>query len=170
MRSMSILEGMLEIFATTVQAELNATLHVCESGIFLGIVPKESPCTKIFVECAPAESLYQNRIQNFQLALRRIEICSANHWHGSPQLRAPLRTPYSYQLLKSNAGSRQVRMHKFGLGNYVTPEYQWTKRKPTEARGFNFVAVRHTIVGTAATASGPKGRTETMTMLCTVHS
>jgi hypothetical protein len=44
MRSMSILEEMLEIFATTVQAELNATLHVCESGIFLGLVPKESPC------------------------------------------------------------------------------------------------------------------------------
>ena len=33
MRSMSILEKMLEIFATTVQAELNATLHVCESGL-----------------------------------------------------------------------------------------------------------------------------------------
>ena len=33
MRSMSILEEMLEIFATTVQAELNATLHVCESGL-----------------------------------------------------------------------------------------------------------------------------------------
>jgi hypothetical protein len=37
------------MFATTVQAELNATLHVCESGlqdirIFLGLVPKESPC------------------------------------------------------------------------------------------------------------------------------
>jgi len=30
MRSMSILEEMMEIFATTVQAELNATLHVCE--------------------------------------------------------------------------------------------------------------------------------------------
>jgi hypothetical protein len=33
------------MFATTVQAELNATLHVCESGlqdirIFLGLVPK----------------------------------------------------------------------------------------------------------------------------------
>jgi hypothetical protein len=40
---------MLEMFATTVQAELNATIHVCESGlqdirIFLGLVPKESPC------------------------------------------------------------------------------------------------------------------------------
>ena len=33
MRSMSILEEMLEMFATTVQAELNATLHVCESGL-----------------------------------------------------------------------------------------------------------------------------------------
>ena len=33
MRSMSILEKMLEMFATTVQAELNATLHVCESGL-----------------------------------------------------------------------------------------------------------------------------------------
>ena len=32
-RSMSILEEMLEMFATTVQAELNATLHVCESGL-----------------------------------------------------------------------------------------------------------------------------------------
>jgi hypothetical protein len=37
------------MFATTVQAELNATLHVCESGlqdirIFFGLVPKESPC------------------------------------------------------------------------------------------------------------------------------
>jgi hypothetical protein len=37
------------MFATTVQVELNATLHVCESGlqdirIFLGLVPKESPC------------------------------------------------------------------------------------------------------------------------------
>jgi hypothetical protein len=30
---MSILEEMLEMFATTVQAELNATLHVCESGL-----------------------------------------------------------------------------------------------------------------------------------------
>jgi len=28
---MSILEEMLEMFATTVQAELNATLHVCRS-------------------------------------------------------------------------------------------------------------------------------------------
>jgi hypothetical protein len=44
MRSMSILEEMLEMFATTVQAELNATLHVWESGIFLGLVPKESLC------------------------------------------------------------------------------------------------------------------------------
>ena len=33
MRSMSILEEMLEMFATTVQAQLNATLHVCESGL-----------------------------------------------------------------------------------------------------------------------------------------
>ena len=33
MRSMSILEEMLEMFATTVKAELNATLHVCESGL-----------------------------------------------------------------------------------------------------------------------------------------
>jgi len=33
MRSMSILEEMLEMFAATVQAELNATLHVCESGL-----------------------------------------------------------------------------------------------------------------------------------------
>ena len=33
MRSMSILEELLEMFATTVQAELNATLHVCESGL-----------------------------------------------------------------------------------------------------------------------------------------
>ena len=32
-RSMSILEETLEMFATTVQAELNATLHVCESGL-----------------------------------------------------------------------------------------------------------------------------------------
>jgi hypothetical protein len=31
MRSMSILEEMLEMFATTVQGELNAMLHVCES-------------------------------------------------------------------------------------------------------------------------------------------
>jgi hypothetical protein len=30
---MSILEEMLEMFATTVQAELKATLHVCESGM-----------------------------------------------------------------------------------------------------------------------------------------
>ena len=30
---MSILEEMLEMFATTVQTELNATLHVCESGL-----------------------------------------------------------------------------------------------------------------------------------------
>jgi hypothetical protein len=29
----SILEEMLEMFATTVQAELNATLRVCESGL-----------------------------------------------------------------------------------------------------------------------------------------
>jgi hypothetical protein len=43
MRSMSILEEMLAMFATTVQAELNVTLHVCESGIFLGLVLKESP-------------------------------------------------------------------------------------------------------------------------------
>jgi len=33
MRSMSILEEILEMFATTVQAELNAMLHVCESGL-----------------------------------------------------------------------------------------------------------------------------------------
>ena len=33
MKSMSILEEMLEMFATTIQAELNATLHVCESGL-----------------------------------------------------------------------------------------------------------------------------------------
>ena len=33
MRSMSILQEMLEMFATTVQAELNATLQVCESGL-----------------------------------------------------------------------------------------------------------------------------------------
>ena len=33
MKSMSILEEMLEMFATTLQAELNATLHVCESGL-----------------------------------------------------------------------------------------------------------------------------------------
>ena len=32
MKSMPILEEMMEMFATTVQAELNATLHVCESG------------------------------------------------------------------------------------------------------------------------------------------
>jgi hypothetical protein len=37
------------MFATTVRVEMNATLHVCESGlqdirIFLGLVPKESPC------------------------------------------------------------------------------------------------------------------------------
>jgi hypothetical protein len=32
MKSMSIRDEMLEMFATTVQAELNATLHVCESG------------------------------------------------------------------------------------------------------------------------------------------
>jgi hypothetical protein len=30
---MSILEEMLEMFATTVQAELNTTLHDCESGL-----------------------------------------------------------------------------------------------------------------------------------------
>ena len=33
MKSMSILEERLEMFATTVQAVLNATLHVCESGL-----------------------------------------------------------------------------------------------------------------------------------------
>ena len=33
MKSMSILGEMLEMFATTVQAELNATLHICESGL-----------------------------------------------------------------------------------------------------------------------------------------
>ena len=33
MRSMWILEEMLEMLVTTVQAELNATLHVCESGL-----------------------------------------------------------------------------------------------------------------------------------------
>ena len=33
MKSMSILEEILEMFATTVQAELNATLGVCESGL-----------------------------------------------------------------------------------------------------------------------------------------
>jgi len=33
MRSVSILEEMLDMFATTVQAEMNATLHVCESGL-----------------------------------------------------------------------------------------------------------------------------------------
>jgi hypothetical protein len=41
---MSILEEMLAMFATTVQAKLIATLHVCESGIFLGLVPKVSLC------------------------------------------------------------------------------------------------------------------------------
>jgi deoxycytidylate deaminase len=40
------------MFATTVRAEMNATLHVFESGlqdirIFLGLVPKESPCTRM---------------------------------------------------------------------------------------------------------------------------
>ena len=30
---MSILEKIVEMFATTVQAELNATIHVCESGL-----------------------------------------------------------------------------------------------------------------------------------------
>jgi hypothetical protein len=39
------------MFATTVQAELNVTLHVCESGlqdirIFLGLVPTEPTCIK----------------------------------------------------------------------------------------------------------------------------
>ena len=33
MRSMSILEEMLEKIATTAQAELNATIHICESGL-----------------------------------------------------------------------------------------------------------------------------------------
>ena len=33
MKSISILEEMLEMFAKTVQAELNAMLHVCESGL-----------------------------------------------------------------------------------------------------------------------------------------
>jgi hypothetical protein len=33
MRIMPILEEMLEMSATTVQAELNVTLHVCESGL-----------------------------------------------------------------------------------------------------------------------------------------
>ena len=33
MKSMFILDEMLEMFATTAQAELNATLHVCESGL-----------------------------------------------------------------------------------------------------------------------------------------
>ena len=33
MKSMSVLEEMLDMFAITVQAELNATLHVCESGL-----------------------------------------------------------------------------------------------------------------------------------------
>ena len=33
MKSMSMLEEMLEKIATTVQAELDATLHVCESGL-----------------------------------------------------------------------------------------------------------------------------------------
>jgi hypothetical protein len=42
------------MFTTTVQAQLNVTLHVCESGlqdirIFLGLVPKESPCIIILV-------------------------------------------------------------------------------------------------------------------------
>ena len=32
-KSMSIVEEMLEMFATTVQAQLNATLHVCENGL-----------------------------------------------------------------------------------------------------------------------------------------
>jgi hypothetical protein len=53
---------MLEMFATTVQAELNATLHVCESGlqdirIFLGLVPKESPCIlkQVFLQYLSSE-------------------------------------------------------------------------------------------------------------------
>ena len=33
MKSMSILEEVLEMFATIVLEQLNATLHVCESGL-----------------------------------------------------------------------------------------------------------------------------------------
>ena len=33
MKSMSILEEKLEMFATTLQAEVNETLHVCENGL-----------------------------------------------------------------------------------------------------------------------------------------
>jgi hypothetical protein len=74
MRSMSILEEMLEIFATTVQAELNATLHVCECGIFLGLVPKESLCTYAF--------LRQQRLRKRVSTLRLYVQCMSYDQHS----------------------------------------------------------------------------------------
>ena len=43
---MSILEEMLEMFATTVQAELNATLRVCESGLHRGTLKGKTYANK----------------------------------------------------------------------------------------------------------------------------
>jgi hypothetical protein len=62
---MSILEEMLEMLATTVQAELNATLHVCESGIFLGLVPKELPCITPSVELCVATLFAEKIFKNY---------------------------------------------------------------------------------------------------------
>lgn len=66
----------------------------------LSVIPKPS------LGARRLKSQYQNRIQNFKLAARRIEMCSANLWHGSPQLRAPFKIPYVYRLLRSYAGSK----------------------------------------------------------------
>jgi hypothetical protein len=70
------------MFDTTVQAELNATLHVCESSIFLGIVPKDSPCILLSTGFVTSvlfvvqEILF--RISGFSPFQRRIEETSGN--------------------------------------------------------------------------------------------
>jgi hypothetical protein len=44
---------MLEIFATTVQAELNATLHVCESGLQDVLTNRSNfPSNVVSISCA----------------------------------------------------------------------------------------------------------------------
>jgi hypothetical protein len=81
MRSMSILEEMLEMFATTVQAELKATLHVCESGIFLGLVPKESPCISYHIRelKQAANRFFQIRAVSSSAADTELRVLSAVH-------------------------------------------------------------------------------------------
>jgi hypothetical protein len=68
------------MFATTVRAELNATLHVCESGlqdtrIFLGPVPTESPCTMTIVPSHKYISLTQTKLKRHRAHQYRFYFC-----------------------------------------------------------------------------------------------